>query len=223
MFDPMTTLAMVFALGGPPIIALYGTRLSAQPMALSSGLICQGLMIGLVVAVLALAFAPSQLSFASIGLRVPDGSTLLWAAGMAGVFILALGPLLMRLPHWLGLAGFEGGLAQLARLPVWYLVLAVIVGGIAEEILYRGVGLTLLSSTLGSPWAAAPVIILLFGLAHLPLWGPGPALTTMISGAALMAFFLLHGDLVANMLAHIATDAVGIVLGPLRSALKQKS
>ncbi len=76
---------------------------------------------------------------------------------------------------------------------------------------------------LGSPWLAGFMVVLLFGLAHIPLWGSGPALTTTISGAALTLFFLWHGDLLANIVAHVATDFAGIVLHPLLRALKRQA
>ena len=125
---------------------------------------------------------------------------------------LLLGPLLLRLPGWLGLGGFAPTLARLASLPLWYLLLAVLVGGVAEEILYHGYALDRLGILLGSPWFAGLMVVLLFGLGHIPLWGIGQALTTTISGAALTLFFLWHGDLLANIIAHVATDFAGIVL-----------
>lgn len=215
-------LIVALALAGPPLIAVYGTRTSARPAALSTNLLCQAMLLGLVALVLVLFNFGGRYSLSSIGFQAPDLGTLLWAAGMAAFFILALGPVLMRLPHWLGLSGFEATLSDLSRLPVWYLIIAVLIGGAAEEILYRGVALAILTSLLGDAYVAAAVIVLAFGLAHLPLWGPGPALTTVISGAALTVFFLWHGDLFANIIAHVVTDFVGIVLGPLREALRRR-
>lgn len=222
MEQVLNLLIIALALVGPPLIAFYGTRMSAQPAALSVNLLCQATLLGVVALVLALLILGARYSLSAIGFQTPDLGTLLWAASMAAFFIFALGPVLMRLPRWLGLSGFEATLSDLSRLPVWYLIIAVLIGGVAEEILYRGAALALLTSLFGDAYLAAIVVVLAFGLAHLPLWGPGPALTTVISGAALTVFFLWHGDLVANIIAHVATDFVGIVLGPLRAALRRR-
>ena len=222
MEKTLDLLIIGLALVGPPLIAFYGTRISARPAALSVNLLCQAMLLGLVALVLALLILGDRCSLRSIGFQTPDLGTLLWAASMAAFFIFALGPVLMRLPRWVGLSGFEATLSDLSRLPVWYLIIAVLIGGAAEEILYRGAALALLTSLFGDAYLAAITVVLAFGLAHLPLWGPGPALTTVISGAALTVFFLWHGDLVANIIAHVATDFVGIVLGPLRAALRRR-
>ena len=134
---------------------------------------------------------------------------------MAATFILAVGPIVLRVPAWLGQPGFERGLADLHALPTWFLTLAVIIGGVVEEILYRGFAIGHLGSLFQSQWLAAIVVVIAFGLAHWPLWGWAPALTTVLSGALLTAFFLVHGDLTANILAHVATDFVGITLPAL--------
>lgn len=47
---------------------------------------------------------------------------------------------------------------------------------------------------------------------HRP-WTPG--LTTMFFGAILAAFYLWYRDIVANILAHVVIDFVGIVLPTL--------
>ena len=221
MVTPATLVGLLLALAGPPFIA----RLGRGSHTLGSLLLGQALLVSLTAAVVTIVLLWEGRPLSSIGLQAPGWSTLAWGAGMAAVFILLLGPLLLRLPGWLGLAGFAPTLTRLASLPLWYLLLAVIIGGVAEEILYRGYALDRLGVLLGSPWLAGLIVVLLFGLAHIPLWGIGPALTTTISGAALTLFFLWHGDLLANIVAHVATDFAGIVLQPLMQALghgKQK-
>ena len=219
MIVPATLVGLLLALAGPPLIA----RLGRGSRTLASLLVGQALLAGLAAAVVAVVLVWEEQPLSSIGLQPPGWSTLAWGAGMAAFFILLLGPLLLRLPGWLGLTGFAPTLARLGSLPLWYLILAVLVGGIAEEILYRGYALDRLGVLLGSPWLAGLIVVLLFGLAHIPLWGIGPALTTTISGAALTLFFLWHGDLLANIAAHVATDFVGIVLHPLLRALKRQT
>ena len=91
-----------------------------------------------------------------------------------------------------------------------------------EEVLYRGFALDHLARLSGSDWMAAALVVAAFGLAHVPLWGWAPALTTAISGAALTLFYLWHRDLAANIAAHVATDFVGIVLPALAAKPRRR-
>ena len=209
-------VGLLAALGGPPMVALYGMRSRSRCGDLASGLICQAMLLGLLSVVLAVAMSREPDPWSSLGFAHTGLSTLLWAAMIATLFIIALGPILMRLPAWLGAPGFAPPLARLQQLPVWYLALAVTVGGIVEEILYRGFALGQVSSMVGNTAVSAALVVVAYSLAHVPLWGWVPALTTGISGAVLTAAFLAHGDIVANILAHMAVDFVGIVLPAIR-------
>ncbi|WP_299501974.1 CPBP family glutamic-type intramembrane protease [uncultured Roseobacter sp.] len=217
MIELTSLLVLALALAGPLAVAQIGRSRGEDAENLATNLLCQLLLAVLAMVSLWLMLDPLQFSLGALGVGAPDLSTILWGAGMAAFFVFALGPILLRLPHWLGLEGFEGTLSALARLPLWYLVLAVVVGGIVEEVLYRGVALAILMSFGFEPLLAAALVVAVFGLAHIPMWGVGPALTTVISGAFLTVFFLWHGDLLANIIAHIATDLVGIALGPFLS------
>jgi membrane protease YdiL (CAAX protease family) len=53
--------------------------------------------------------------------------------------------------------------------------------------------------------------VALFALVHLSLWGWGPIVAFVVSGAVLPLFFIWRQDLLANILAHAATDAVGLL------------
>lgn len=222
-FTPLETSTLVLALAGPAAIGLIGPRPDARGASLPVLLLCQALLAGLCAGCLRLALVPLGRSPSDLGILVPGWWTLIWGAGMAGFFVLFLGPILLRLPAWLGLSGFGATLAGLANLPVWYLVLAVVIGGTVEELLYRGIALGILIPAGVAPAVGAAVVVIAFALAHLPMWGPGPALTTVLSGACLTVFFLWHGDLLANVLAHIATDFVGIALAPLLASFRRRS
>ena len=112
-----------------------------------------------------------------------------------------------------GLGGFEKGLSQLEDLPIWYLVLAVIVGGVAEEILYRGYAIERIAAFTGNLWLAAGAPVVVFAVAHVPMWGWGPALSMLVSGAIFASFYLWQRDLMACIIAHVVTDFAGIVVG----------
>lgn len=222
MLSAADTVALVLALAGPPAVALVSARLDRAEEGLGAKLVGQACLAGLAAVTVWWVMGPLGLSPAALGLHTPGPSTLLYGAGMTAFFVFALGPVLLRLPRWLGFGGFERTLAQLAKLPVWYLCLAVVVGGVVEELLYRGVALAILADAGVASALAAIIVVCAFSLAHWPMWGPGPAMTTVISGACLTAFFLWHRDLVANMIAHIGTDFVGIVLGPMMARVKRR-
>jgi membrane protease YdiL (CAAX protease family) len=114
----------------------------------------------------------------------------------------------------LGLAGFESGLAAVLAWPLWLRVAAVLTGGLVEEVLYRGYAITRLERLAGSPLVAAAVSVAVFALAQAPLWGPGPVVSFLFSGGFLAAFFLWRRDLVANVIAHVSVDALGLVFVP---------
>lgn len=205
------------------LIAHIGQRPGKHAGGLRSLLVGQAVLLGLGVGSLAVVLGPLGFEPQALGL-VPVGiKTLLFGLGLALLFVVVVGPVLMRVPNWLGLGGFEDTLSKLARLPAWYLVLAVVVGGAVEEVLYRGVSLAVFEALGVAPPLAAPIIVLVFAAAHIPMWGVGPAVTTARSGALLTGFYLWHGDLLANIIAHTLTDFVGIALGPLVAAWRRRN
>ena len=210
MLPSITGLAV--ALGGPVVISLYGTRPARGSPTLAENMLCQFALVGLLAAVLAVALAWEGAPLSSLGFRGIGLSTFVWGIGIAALFVFGFGPIIMRVPGWLSLPGFEEPLEHLRTLPPWNLILAVVVGGTVEEILYRGFAIAHLAGLVGSDWAAAAIVVALAGIAHGPLWGWAPALTTVFSGAVLTAFYLWHRDITANILAHVATDFVGIAL-----------
>jgi membrane protease YdiL (CAAX protease family) len=214
----METVVLALIFGGPVVIALA----TGPRPTLANGLLGQALLVLLAAAVGWLVLDRLSIPGPALGFAPPNWSTLLWAAGIALVFIFALGRFLMRLPDWLGLKGFQGGLGTLSALPLWYLALAVLIGGVVEEFLYRGAALAVLERAGMDPILAALLASVAFGLAHLPLWGPGPSLSITLSGSIFSALYLFHGDLVANMIAHVAVDAVGI-LGARVAAARKRS
>jgi len=87
----------------------------------------------------------------------------------------------------------------------------VTVAAVAEEVAYRGVGMTLLRDRLDEPWTAAGVCALAFALAH---WAQGAKSVAVIFvvGLVLQGLVALTGTLVFAMVVH----AVHNVLVTLR-------
>jgi hypothetical protein len=69
----------------------------------------------------------------------------------------------------------------------------------------------------GSIWLAALVTLVGFSLLHVPVWGWGFALGGLVSGSAAMASFIWRKDLLAMMVFHMTTDAIGLAVAPMFS------
>lgn len=211
----VTVLGLVVAMLGPIFISIASEKLVKAPHRLGPLLIAQVGLVAIVAVILSLVFFWERSSTSSIGLRSLNLQSLGWGLALAAFFIYLFSPVAYWTLRRLRLSGFEKGLSQLQRLPVWYLVLAVVIGGVAEEILYRGYAVERIATLTGSLWLAGAIPVVVFAVAHVPMWGWGPALTTLASGAILAAFYLWQRDLAACIVAHVVTDFAGIVTAPL--------
>lgn len=86
-------------------------------------------------------------------------------------------------------------------------VATVLAASVAEEAAYRGVGMSILWYSLGSPWAAALICATAFSLAH---WAQGGKSGVAIFAIALVmhALVAFTGTLVLAMVVHAAYDLV---------------
>ncbi|MBF1999425.1 MAG: CPBP family intramembrane metalloprotease [Synechococcales cyanobacterium M58_A2018_015] len=121
-------------------------------MTITSKILQQIALAMLFVIILGIVVFGEQQSLSSIGLHSLRWQPILWGLIFAGFLVFIYSPLLIWSMTQLGLAGFEEGLAKLESLPVWYLILAVVIGGIVEEVLYRGYAAERLSLLTGSYW-----------------------------------------------------------------------
>lgn len=208
----MTLLGVGLALFGPLGLAAASERWNRGRARLGESLVGQALLVAITAAVLWIAFAVEGLAPEALGFRAPRWQALALGAALAVLFNRAYGPALYFALKRLRLPGFEGGLAKLDALPVWYLALAVLIGGTVEEILYRGYAIGRLETLTGSLWLAALIPLVVFAVAHVPLWGAAPALSTFFAGGIFTLVYLWQRDLAPNVIAHVATDFVGIVL-----------
>lgn len=213
--EPATTLGLLVALGGPIVIARIGERAQPGPRRVLWFLVAQTCLSALVVLVLVLAIFVEHLPWRSLGLANPGLRSIALGLVLAAFFVYGYGPVAYWTLSKLRLRGFEQGLIKLEGLPVWYLVLAVLVSGTAEEFLYRAYAFERLAAATGSFWFAAALPLLFFALAHFPMWGWPPALTMLVSGGILTVWYAWHRDLAANVVTHCVTDLFGIVIAPL--------
>lgn len=213
-----TVAGLCLAIGGPPSIASFGDRLFGNYESLISKIIQQIVLALLFVAVLVIVMFWERQPLNSIGLHPLRWQSILWGLIFAGFLSFIYSPFIIWAIDLLGLKGFQSGLAKLAPLPIWYLVLAIVIGGIVEEVLYRGYATERLSLLIGGNYAIGCLLsAIAFGLAHVPLWGWVSGLATAISGALLTLLYLWTGDLLSAIVAHIVTDSIGIIIIPALS------
>jgi membrane protease YdiL (CAAX protease family) len=191
-----------------------GSRWSAHgaPSTLAVATPWLALFASLIAAVLAIATLGERVRPATLGFRGLSWLTLPIAGGLAGFFIFVFGPAAYWFLVTTHLGSFAGGESTLALLPKWFLILDIVIVAAGEEWLYRAYAIERLQAIVGRPWLAGLVSLGAFGLAHLPLWGPGVALTTLVSGGLFTAVYLWRRDITALILAHVATDLYGLVI-----------
>jgi membrane protease YdiL (CAAX protease family) len=156
-------------------------------------------------------------SLASLWLQPFHGRSVVWGILLVLVNYLLFFPAGEWVRRTAGLSGLASGMEEVMRFPLWYRVLAVIGAGVVEEILFRGFTVTRLIRLAMPVWLAAAIALVGFTALHVPMWGWGFALGGLVSGAPAMAFFVWRRDLLAIIVFHTITDAMGLVIAPLYS------
>ena len=209
-----TICGLLIALGGPSLFVVASDRLVGESPRLSIQIAVQLLYCTLPLLIAWIVVRHERLPLRSIGLRRPDGSTVVWGLLLWGA--ISLLPLLTEpLLKVVGTAGVDEGIRRLVVLPVWFRVIVGLTGGIVEEVLYRGYAVERLATMTGRPWLGAALAALVFGLAHIPAWGLGFALAADLPfGIVMTVFYLWRRDLLANILAHSGGLVVSLVTLP---------
>jgi membrane protease YdiL (CAAX protease family) len=208
----LTILGIALSLFGPGAVAVLADRYfgASQPMVIRSlGLAA---FVILVAAVVTIAVRGERLAWSDVGFGRTSWASVGCAVALAGFFVLIFGPLAVAMLTRLGLGSFKTGMAALGALPTWYLIVAITIVAAGEEWLYRGYAIERLTAVTGNIWLAGAISLLAFGVAHLPMWGLGPSLTTFFSGAILSALYIWRRDATLLILAHVATDIYGLVI-----------
>jgi membrane protease YdiL (CAAX protease family) len=171
--------------------------------------------LGLVATVVVIAFRVERLSWSQAGFGQMSWATPVRAAALTLFFIFVFGPLAILLLEKTGLQSFDVARSQFVGLPTWYLVTAIVIVAAGEEWLYRGYAIERLEAAIGNAWIAGGISVALFALAHLPLWGFGVALTTLVSGSIFTVLYIRYRDVLFLILAHVLTDLYGLVITPI--------
>lgn len=202
-----TFFGVAFALFGP---ALPVDRLFVFKSPLARHLFSQAYLLSLVGVILVVVHLENA-TLASLGWQGASISSVLWGLVLAAGLMWLVYPVTVALFRAMRIVGYTDGLGKLAALPRWSLVLAAVVAGIAEETLYRGFALTRITDLTGSSVLAIFLTTLIFAFVHQRLWGWGASVGFVVSGLVLSTFFVWREDLLANILAHALTDAIGLI------------
>jgi len=210
-------VGLAIALGGPALLVSPAHRLLGEPDRLTTRVVEQFALWLLLAVILGIVVLWERQPLSSIGVQPLRWQSLTWGAALAAALLWGVVPALAWALRSAGIAGFESGIAMIAALPVWFRVFAVVTAGVTEEALFRGYAVERLALLIGSYWLAGAISLAVFALVHLPLWGLGPVLTFVVTGGILTAFFIWRQDLLANIVAHVIVDGMGLVVMPLLS------
>lgn len=210
-----TRVGLVLALLGPPALAFAERQAwgPVPPLAVAVGL--QGVLCGIGALVLWVAWRWEQTSLGWLTARGPIAHSALLAGILVVVTQYGLPLLSAPLLRAMNVGGFETGLDAIARLPTWFRIAIALTSGPIEELLYRAYPVERLTAITGRRWRAGAVAVVVFGLAHVPFWGFGPALAADLPFGALMTVaYVVRRDFLANALAHTTLLMIGLLAVP---------
>jgi membrane protease YdiL (CAAX protease family) len=214
------TLFVLLLVAGVPALSYITTRGSHFRLLPRSALYVSAVFSQALLAALGTAVVLVTLrSFSAIGFRtVAAADGVRWTVGLAAGCLGA-----MAITLWLERCGWWPAESELvnrlvpetAREKLWGVLVLAPTAAFAEEYLYRGYLLTVLSRELHSvPWGWA-ISSAAFGLAHLYQGLSGAARAALL-GALLAYPVVLRGSLYPSMAAHFVIDAVALAwLGPV--------
>jgi membrane protease YdiL (CAAX protease family) len=203
---------LTIALIGPPAFAVVIREAFGAAPPLATQVWLQAAYVVLALGFVWMAMRRQQLTLSSIGLRRPTPGTAALAAALLVATLLVLPMVTDPLVEWLGPARRDSVVRELAVLPVWFRVAAALTGGAIEETLYRGYAVGRLEALTGRRWLAVAIVVAVFTLSHVPLWGIVFSLIAVLPFSALMtAAYAWRRDLLANTAAHSAGLLMGLL------------
>ena len=205
---------LALAWGGTAWLISPYAHVLGDPARLTTFLLSQAFLWLLMLIVLLIVVGWERQPLASLWVRPWHMSSLTWGLLLVVINYAVFFPVGQWMRQSAGLDGFAAGMDDVMRLPVWCRVIAVIGAGVVEETLFRGFTVTRLAAITGRPWLAAALSVLGFGLLHVPGWGWGFFVGGLAGGVAAMTFFMWRRDLLAMIVFHLTTDAIGLVIAP---------
>ena len=208
-------VGLLVAFGGPAVLLSPADRLLGPQERMITKVFEQLVMWLLLAIVIVIVILWEKQSLASMWLRPFAWRSFAWGLLLAAATIHVVIPLLTEALRVARIPAFESGMAKVLVLPVWLRVIAVITAGIVEDALFLGYSFTRLSLLTGRKWLAGTVTVVLVSFLHFPHWGIGPVLAYFVAVGIAIAFFVWRRDLLANIVAHVTVDGMGLVVVPL--------
>lgn len=209
-------LGVLLALGGPSILVVC-TKLYPPANLMQQREVSFVVFWGLAAAVCAIVLFIERKPLAAIGLGRFTWGSLLWGV-VVGIGAILLYPACAALAKVLNLpdqSASTTALASVAALPLAVRLLSLLTAGVTEEILFRGFPIRKLRELTGSRFIALVAPWAVFTVLHTPSWGLSHLLFVGATAALFTGVFLWRGDLWTNIIAHLVTDTVPLILLPL--------
>jgi membrane protease YdiL (CAAX protease family) len=215
-----TLVGLTVAWGGTVLLLSPADRLLGPQDRLATKLLEQLVLWALLGMVVAIVTLWEREPLASIGLRPFRWSSVAWGVLFGAAMMYIVMPSLAWALRAAGIAGFESGMAKALAGPVWLRSFAVVTAGIVEDALFVGYAFTRLARLTGRRWLAGTIAVVVTSLLHFPHWGMGPVLAYFVAIGLGVGFFAWRRDLLANIVAHIIVDGMGLVVVPVLSSVR---
>jgi membrane protease YdiL (CAAX protease family) len=209
-------LGVLLALGGPAALVLLTHSGLVELSVFQRRAVTWIALWTLTLAVLAIVRMGERRTFASIGLgRFTFGS--LGFGLLAGVLAIFAFPVCTIVLSLLGVQSqaVMTGVTTLVSLPLWARLLTLVTAGVCEEVLYRGYAITRLQTLTGSRIVAVLLPAIVFIALHAPSWGVAHLLYVSVVTVIMTVLFLWRKDLWSNIIGHLVTDAVPLLVMPM--------
>jgi len=193
----------------PPAVRAFG-----DPSNLPMAFVGQAVLWTIAAAVIAIVLFWERRPLASLWLKPFRRQSIAWGVALVAVNFVAISPIGEWVRHAAGLPGFSQGMERVMAFPLSYRIVAFIGAGVVEELLFRGYTITRLATLTGNVWLAGALAVIGFGLLHVSSWGWGFVVSGLVGGVVFTTFFIWKKDLLAMMVFHTITDAIGIVISP---------
>jgi len=200
-------------MGGTALLASPVSRIVGDPARLTTQVFYQLILWALLGLVILIVIFWERRSLSSIGLTRWRWSSLIWGLGCAAL-IISINAVIVPFLTKLGIVDLSKGFTVVFSWPLWLRTLAVITAGTVEESLFRGYAIERLAFLTGSYGWAGVISLAVFGIVHLPFWGPGILFNALFGGAVFTLLYIWRRDLAACVIAHVTVDAIALIVGP---------
>jgi membrane protease YdiL (CAAX protease family) len=218
----LSVLAIFFALtlawkGTALLLSPAAVRLFDNPANLPMAFLGQALLWAIAAAVIAIVLFWERKPLASLWFQPFRWQSIAWGLALVAIYYAVVFPISEWVRRAAGLPGYALGMERVMQFPVSYRIVAFMSAGVVEELLFRGYTITRLTMLTKNVWLAGALSLFGFAALHAPYWGWGFVRISLIGGTVATTFFIWKKDLLAMMVFHACTDAVGLVIAPMFS------